>query len=132
MGPIARVKGLPSPRKDHWTYAIPCQRHLEASTNHRIKIEKTRIELNWTEGPRGNHNRLESFKNGLYGKRGIMTSKLACQNISEVRKLSTNGKTTEKNITDNLDIFPVKCISKEYSNIFRDSFHHRTHGLRLD
>lgn len=87
-------KDLPSPRKDHWAYAIPCQRHLEASTNYRIEIEKTRVEINWTKGPGGNNNGLESFKNGLYGERSIMTGKLACQIISEVRKLNTNSKTT--------------------------------------
>lgn len=46
---------LPSTSENHWTYAIPRQRHGKALTNHRIEVEKMRVKINGAESPRGNN-----------------------------------------------------------------------------
>lgn len=69
-----KLNDLPSACEDHRAYAIPSQGHSKAPTDHWVEIEKTRVKINWAESTRCYDNRLESFKNRLYGKRSIMTA----------------------------------------------------------
>lgn len=56
MGNVFQQNHTPATSENHWAYAVSGQGHCKTSANNRIKIEQTRVEINWAQSTRCNHN----------------------------------------------------------------------------